>query len=371
MFGITAGAAEPAATPPPSTPAPAATNGVGPRIQFETMVHDFGKAKSGEIVKYTYAFTNGGDQVLQINGVQACGCITADYTKKVEPGMTGSIPISFNSGGYGGQIIKSIIVTCNDRSNSRPVLQFKGTLWRPIDFTPQFVVLNLTADAPLASATVVITNNLPDPVDLFPPQCSNPAFTVELRTNQPGRDFRLVIAPAKPLAAGNAQTQVSIKTSSTNMPVISITAFATVQSAVTINPPQIALPAGPLAHAQTNVLNIANNSTNRLFLSEAAVNAAGVEVQLNEGTPGRYFTAMLSFPQGFEVAPGQPTEFSVKSSFSAMPLLKVPIVQPPRPASPTVPPLAHAAGTNRHRARPTITMPPLPPGVEPGPKVRL
>ena len=169
-------AAPPVPTPPAMPPpaAPATTNGIGPKIRFETTMHDFGKVKSGEVAKYTYAFTNGGDQVLELSGVQACGCITAEYTKRVEPGQTGSIPIRFNSGGYGGPITKTIIVTCNDRSNSRPMLQFKGVVWRPIDVIPQFVVLNLTADAPLAAATVLITNNLPEPVDFFPPRAVFP-----------------------------------------------------------------------------------------------------------------------------------------------------------------------------------------------------
>ena len=169
-------AAPPVPTPPAMPPpaAPATTNGIGPKIRFETTMHDFGKVKSGEVAEYTYAFTNGGDQVLELSGVQACGCITAEYTKRVEPGQTGSIPIRFNSGGYGGPITKTIIVTCNDRSNSRPMLQFKGVVWRPIDVIPQFVVLNLTADAPLAAATVLITNNLPEPVDLFRPSAAIP-----------------------------------------------------------------------------------------------------------------------------------------------------------------------------------------------------
>src|ERR1017187_3148481 len=86
-------AAEQPVAPVPATNAPVAsatTNGIGPKIQFETMVHDFGQVKSGEQVKYTYTFTNAGDQLLELTGVQACGCITADWTKKVEPGQTRS-----------------------------------------------------------------------------------------------------------------------------------------------------------------------------------------------------------------------------------------------------------------------------------------
>jgi hypothetical protein len=328
-------------SPPPA--APTATNGIGPKIQFEATIHDFGKVKSGDIVKYTYVFTNGGDQVLELSGVQACGCITADYTKKVEPGKTGSIPLSFNSGGYGGDVNKSIIVTCNDRSNSRPVLQFKGNIWRPIDILPQFAVLNLNADAPLGLATILITNNVLDPLTLSSPECNNAAFAAELVTTQPGKEFRLVIRPAKPLPPGNAQTQVTLKTSSTNMPVISINVFATMQPAITANPAQVVLPPAPLAQPFSNIVNLVNNSTNHLTLSEPTVSASGVEVQLKEGSPGRNFTATLVFPQGFEIAAGQHAELIMKSSLTAMPTLKVPILQAARPAAPVPPPPPRAS----------------------------
>ena len=343
-------------------PAPAATNVLGPKIQFETTVHDFGKATSGDLVKYTYIFTNAGDQSLELSGVQACGCITSDWTKKVEPGKTGSLPISFNSTSYSGPVVKMITVTCNDRANPRPMLQFKGTIWKPIDVNPQFAVLNLTPDAPLASTTVVITNNMSEPVTLFAPQCNNPAFAVELKTNQPGKEFRLVIAPVS-LLSGNAQAQITLKTSSTNMPVITITAYANVQPAVTINPPQIVLPAAPLAQPLTNTISFIDNSTNVMALSEPTVNATGVDVQLKEELPGRQFAATLTFPQGFEIAPGQKAELSIKSSLPLVPNLKVPILQTPRPAPPKVAPIkvSSSTATNRHRVPPPINLPPLPP----------
>ena len=225
-------AADPPVTPPPAAPAPAvpaapaATNAIGPKIQFETTVYDFGRAKSGDLVKYTYVFTNVGDQLLELTGVQACGCITADWTKKVEPGKTGAVPIAFNSAGYGGQIFKPVTVTCNDRTNPRPMLQFKGIIWKPLDVVPPMAILNLTADSPQASVTVRLTNNMPEPMTLSAPESDNKAFAAELKIIQPGKEFQVVIAPASLLPPGGVRAQITLKTSSTNIPVVAITAFA-------------------------------------------------------------------------------------------------------------------------------------------------
>ena len=353
-------------TPAATTPvpgAPAVTNVIGPSIQFETMLHDFGRAKSGEVVKYTYVFTNTGDQVLELSGVHACGCITADWTRKVEPGMIGTVPISFNSSGYTGPVVKGITVTCNDRTHPQPTLQFRSALWKPIDVLPQYAVLNLTPDAPLSTATVVVTNNLEEPITLSAPQCNNPAFTAELKTIQPGKEFRVVVAPASPLRAGYSQALITMKTSSTNAPVISFTVIANVQTAVTITPPQIVLPPAPLAQAQTNIINLIDNSTNAMVLSEPTINAIRVDVHLRAVLPGRQFAATLVFPQGFESPPGQKAELSIKSSLSLMPSLKLPILQTPSLAPPPVAPVqvSSSVATNQLRQQIRFKSPPLPP----------
>jgi hypothetical protein len=220
----------------------AATNAIGPRIQFGSLVHDFGRVRSGEQVKYSYVFTNAGDQSLELNVSPACGCITADWTREVEPGKTGVIPIAFNTAGYAGPILKSIAVYCNDRTNPRPVLQFKGTVWKSVDVVPAIAVLNLSTDAPPASVTVRLTNNLPEPITLSAPESNNRALAAELKTLRPGKEFQVVVTPVSPLTPGTVQALITLKTSSTNTPIITIPAVATMHPVGTNNPARGALP---------------------------------------------------------------------------------------------------------------------------------
>src|SRR5262245_20732698 len=83
--------------PVPATLAPAPTmpQGPSPKIVFLTPSFDFGKARTGDSVKHTLVFTNIGDATLEISNVRpGCGCTTTgEWTKKVEPGKTGTIPI--------------------------------------------------------------------------------------------------------------------------------------------------------------------------------------------------------------------------------------------------------------------------------------
>ena len=331
----------PATTPAAATAAVAAISALGPKIDFETPVYDFGRVKSGELVKHIFNFTNSGDDLLILTNVQpSCGCTTAgEWSRKVEPGKTGTIPIQFNSANYSGQVMKTVTVTSNDKSKPSFGLQIKGTVWKPIDVQPSFAVMNIPPDTQSNVTTKVhIVNNMDEVITLSPPESSQKAFTAILLTNTPGKDFEMIITAKPPFEAAQAQSQITIKTSSTNVPTLTVTAWANVQQPVVVSPPQLVLAAGPLVNKQTVSVNIQNNGVNPLKLSEPAVDAKGAEVQLTEPNPGRAFTATLTFPVGFELAGGAKAEFTVKTDHPKFPLIKVPISQLPKPVvAPVVP----------------------------------
>jgi len=366
-----AGAQQTSAPPATATVAtnvvgPIATNAVGPKIQFATPLYDFGRARAGEPVKYTYVFTNTGDRLLILNSVQPqCGCTTAgEWTKQVEPGKTGTIPIQFNTASYNGPVFKQVTVSCNVTSQPTLFVQLKGTVYRPFDLLPNLAVLTVLADSDAATASVTITNNTEEPLSLFPPESANRMFAAQLKTNVPGKSFQLTVSTVPPLSGGNVQGQINLKTSWTNTPVISVTAVANVQAPITVIPPHITLAPGPLANAVTNSVSIQNFSTNLLQLSEPVVNVPGVTAQIKATQPGRSYLALLEFPEGFELPQGKQVELSIKSSNPKLPVVKVPVMQLPKPVmqpakpAPVVPVVAPVAPGRQAPPRPPL--PPMP-----------
>ena len=223
---------------PPTAPAAAK---VGPRIQFQNPVYDFGRVKSGELVKYTFIFTNTGDALLILDIVQPqCGCTAAgEWSHQVEPNKMGTIPIQFNSATYSGQVLKTVTVTSNDKNQPSVGLQLKGSVWKPIDVQPTFVVLNILPGAQSnVTATVHIVNNMEELITLSPPESNNKGLTADLRTNTLGKDFQVIITAATPFQQPKSQGLITLRTSSTNMPVISFTVLANLQQAG----PQISKP---------------------------------------------------------------------------------------------------------------------------------
>jgi hypothetical protein len=318
------------AQPATTAPAPAAA---GPQIQFATPIYDFGKASAGEFVKYQFVFTNGGDAVLVVSNVQpSCGCTTAgEWSRQVEPGKTGIIPIQFNSSAYNGPVTKTVTVTSNDKTHPTYALQIKGSVWRAIEITPQNAILNIAAESPTsATAVVKIVNHMDQPITISDPECNNHSFAAELKTVQPGKEFELIVKTVPPFGPGNVQGAITLKTSATNMPTINVMAIAMVQQAVVISPPQVFLSAGPLGGNMSTTVAIRNNGTNALTVSDAAVNATGVDVQVKETEPGRQFNITMVFPAGFETG-GPNVALTVKTSHPKYPVLTVPIRQQIRP----------------------------------------
>ena len=358
--------AQPIATPPPAA---APTNLAGAKIQFDNTAYDFGRVKSGELVKHTYYFTNTGDEVLLIKAVQPqCGCTAAgEWTKEVAPGKSGQIPIQFNSAGYSAPVFKQVTVTCNVSNQTMLTLQLKGTVFKQVDINPAFVTINVPADAASGNATVNITNNSEEILELWDAQSNNKALVVTLTTNTPGKGFQLQLRTADPLVIGGSQAQISIKSSFTNMPVINVPAYVNVQPSIVSIPAHLSVQPAPLPGYVTNSITIQNNSqTNMLKLTEPTINYAGAEARVEEVDPGRKFTLFVTFPPTFEITPGKTVEVTLKSSNPKMPVVKVPVSQIPRPVrAATVPsrpappsltgPHASAAGVK------TVTPAPLPP----------
>lgn len=84
-------------------------------FQWDNTLYNFGTIKQGEIVNYTFKFTNSGTEDLVIRSTSAsCGCTVPQHTKDpVPPGGTGEIVVRFDSKGKNGQQNPVITVVAN------------------------------------------------------------------------------------------------------------------------------------------------------------------------------------------------------------------------------------------------------------------
>ena len=86
-----------------------------PVITFTMTEFDFGKILQGEVVSYTFHFTNTGNVPLIITGVdKSCGCTASDFPRQpIAPGEGGDIKITYDSKGHFGFQTKTVTVNSN------------------------------------------------------------------------------------------------------------------------------------------------------------------------------------------------------------------------------------------------------------------
>lgn len=89
--------------------------GKKPVITFDKTEYDFGKILQGEVVTYTFRFTNTGNAPLIISSVdKSCGCTASEYPRQpIEPGQKGDIKITYDSKGHHGFQSKTVTVNAN------------------------------------------------------------------------------------------------------------------------------------------------------------------------------------------------------------------------------------------------------------------
>jgi len=331
----------------------ASTAAEGPQIRFDSVTYEFGRVLVGEVVHHDFFFTNTGDAVLEISGVYPkCGCtIAGAWSRQVEPGQVGTIPLQFNTAHFGGMTVtKEAVVMCTDKHEPTVTLQLKGTIWKPIEVNPQMAFLNLVADAPTnAPTTLHIVSSLDEPLTLSAPVSSNPSFTAELKTLKPGKEFELVVQALPPLHQGSVQGTITLKTSSTNAPTIEVNALAVVQPEVMVAPPQISLPPGPLTAPFPCSISIRSLAAAPLMISDPSLNLTNVTVQVRPVQEGKYYVVMMTFPAGFQLVQTSQVELTLKTSNPRFAVIRVPIRQVTRP------PVNLTKGPNRGPSTPGAT----------------
>ncbi|MFY0593768.1 DUF1573 domain-containing protein [Roseivirga sp.] len=84
-------------------------------FKWDNTIYNFGTIKQGEVVNYTFKFTNNGTEDLQIQSTSAsCGCTVPQHTKEpIPPGGTGQIVVRYDSKGKSGQQSPVITVVAN------------------------------------------------------------------------------------------------------------------------------------------------------------------------------------------------------------------------------------------------------------------
>lgn len=111
---------------------------LGPEIEFEKVVHDYGDVPYNGNGECEFRFTNTGTEPLLIQKPKSsCGCTIPSWPNEpILPGESDVIKVTYRTN-RAGNINKTVTVTSNATKNSTVVLRIKGrVLEQPTEVLP-------------------------------------------------------------------------------------------------------------------------------------------------------------------------------------------------------------------------------------------
>lgn len=308
--------------------AQAAPAAAAPKIHFDEMLHDFGRVRSGAVMKHEFSFTNKGNADLIIHGVlPSCGCTTVtNFTPTIPPGGKASLTLEFNSHSLMGVQIRTLLVKSNDPVQPDLVLQLKGHYWMPIEIYPATALMFLPphTDQKL-STTVRVVSQMDQPLKLEAPVSSVPQLSARVIEVQPGKEFHVVVDTVPPFEHKDIQAIIKLATNSAETPAIDINVVVIAQPELLVAPLQMFLPPNLPPNPEPYTISIRNLSPNPITLEKPACDAPGSKVEIREITPGKEFELVVRFSQEMTKDPEKSFAITVNTSLPSQPQISIPV----------------------------------------------
>jgi len=210
---------------------------------------DFGTVPHGTVTSQKFVVTNIYDVPIQVIDVRReCGCLTAYPPQKVlQPNEEAEFTVTMNTGIFpnAGEIRKTLFVTFGPNFVSTAVIRFKATSRRDVTLTPGQINLGIVAQGEKKSSTAVIkysgarrdwkiTGIVP----------TKAPFDVELKDAArgflTGAEYWLTVTLKADAPAGQLNETIVLKTNDPEVPTVSVSVQAQLQSIIQVAPNRVA-----------------------------------------------------------------------------------------------------------------------------------
>lgn len=165
----------------------------GPKIEFDSMVYDFGKVGPAQRLIGKFNFTNTGDAPLKITKVEkCCGAIIKVDKNELAPGESGVLEVQYTSSRMATKMMKRLYINSNDKALPRATLTIKAETVLKVAYEPRSLRLMLTEEnANCPKITLTSTENKPFSITSF--SATNDALTVDFDSSI--RAEKIVLEP--------------------------------------------------------------------------------------------------------------------------------------------------------------------------------
>lgn len=338
-------ATQPAATRPTTGPSPVAF--------FEETEYRFGKIEAGKDIVHTFKARNKGDKELNILNVHpTCGCTVATgWANRVPPGGSWELPVTVKTTGFSGNVVKTVIVGTSDPEMATIELKLIGEIITRYKYEPkQMFHFGRIDKATEVSQSIKIINQMDPPTKLkqakvvqTDPATGKPletaSFKVELREQQDGKVYEVVLSTIPPLKEGGNQGNVEIATEKEGE-TLRLPIYAQVPPRIEVIPQMVYVPE-KIARQLVRTITVRNNTKSAVKITDVSTTESAIKTEVKQSNDGSLFTVMLTIPEGTTI-PTQGASVTIKTDDKDVPQVTLPIAVPPN--RPMAAPATRSAG---------------------------
>jgi len=204
-----------------------------PKISIEGGTKfDMGTIYRGNPGQKTIAIKNIGTDTLVLGQVEvSCGCTGwVVSNNRIAAGETGELLITFNSGGYLGEVHKTVMVNSNDVESPKTLIEFTTTVLEVLTIDPRQLRFTDAEVGKVDTFALSVTNTGNEPFAMTGYQSSLSGLSLDLRKDsiKPGETvrFRGKLESTAPKVLTDVLT---VQTSSKKQPGIDINIFGAIK----------------------------------------------------------------------------------------------------------------------------------------------
>jgi hypothetical protein len=193
---------------------------------------DLDTLMAGQVAEHTVKIKNTGNSLLEIEKVDvSCGCTgTVVSSNKIKPGEAGEVLVAFNSKNFTGKVHKSVTIVSNDPANKNYKVDFTAFVIQEVAVSESRFVFKEAVVGKKETATVTLTNNGKDRLDLKGYETNLTGLTLRHPASvKPGESVQVVAEFTPTEAKRSLSSNVTIQTNNPNKPEILFYVFGSVK----------------------------------------------------------------------------------------------------------------------------------------------
>lgn len=226
-------------------PAPVAEVHVpAPKLVCDAPEFDFGTVDNSQSVTHTYVVRNDGDLTLEISNVRpSCGCTVASISERnVPPGGETKITAQLNLAGRQGAQHKVMTVESNDPKQPQFMLNLRGVAGVALEVQPARLMQAQISAGTQPTNSVTLTSSLGTPFQITAVEATTESIKASVETVASGSVYRVHVWPSQPLAPGQLEATVIIRTDLPQRPTVEVPTLFMVNTDITVAPREMVFP---------------------------------------------------------------------------------------------------------------------------------